>query len=237
MCGIVGCITNNNIVPFLLDGLSKLEYRGYDSAGIATLQNNEIKVTRAVGKVSDLQKIVDLNNKSNIGIAHTRWATHGKPTINNTHPITSGNGEWAVVHNGIIENFANLKDLLKNAGYQFQGETDTEVIVNLLQYNESSNIMEAIIKTCNMLVGSYALLIINKHMPNNLYLAKNKSPLYISAQNNEVIVASDPICFKDNIKDYYSLNDNEFAIASINNILFYNNNYKQIQKPTEQYWN
>lgn len=235
MCGIAGCISKNNIMSYLLESLKRVEYRGYDSAGIATLKNNQFNITKSIGNIKNLENEINLNDKSYCGIAHTRWATHGKPSLNNTHPILSNNGIWAVVHNGIIENFEDLKLFLQNKGFKFKGQTDTEVIANLLEYNSANDIMETIIKTCTTLNGSYALLIINKNQPNTIYLAKNKSPLYVCSNSNEILMASDLMCFNKNIKKYYCLNDNEFAVANENNITFYNNKYQKIKKKQFKY--
>ena len=234
MCGIVGYIGPKNIETQLIKYLKLLEYRGYDSAGIATLKNNKIILTKKTGNISKLEKFIKETNTSNIGIAHTRWATHGKPTIQNAHPHTSCDKSWAIVHNGIIENFNILKTKLLENNYIFKSETDTEVIANLLQENACSNNIETVIKTCNMLRGSFALAMINKNNQNTLYLAKRKSPLFLAKTNNEIIVASDPVCFTSKVTDYYDLDDNEFCEVNLNKITFYNKNGNIINKKTMQ---
>lgn len=229
MCGIVGYI-GTNTRKNLIDLLKKLEYRGYDSAGIATLSLGKIKIVKSVGNISNLKKIVDFNIKDKIGIAHTRWATHGKPTLNNTHPHISNDGVWAVVHNGIIENYSELKLKLKKFGFSFYGDTDSEVIGNLFQLNNQNSKIQTIIKSCNLLKGSFALCCINSSCKNTLFLAKNKCPLYVAKGNNALIVASDPICFEEKMTEYYSLEDFEFCEASVKKLVFYDEFGKKILK-------
>ena len=151
MCGIVGYIGTKKAVPVLIDGLKKLEYRGYDSAGIATYEENKITVTKDKGRVKNLEDLLENKNlESTIGIAHTRWATHGKPSKVNSHPHLDNSGKIAVVHNGIIENYAEIQKFLIDNGYNFVSDTDTEVIPNLINYYYSSNnLLEAISLTCN----------------------------------------------------------------------------------------
>ena len=228
MCGIFGYIGKQNVKETLIKGLKLLEYRGYDSAGIATI-NNEIEITKSTGNISNLEKILDYSNTSNIGIAHTRWATHGKPSVENAHPHISNNNEWAIVHNGIIENFNKIKNVLEKS-YNFISETDTEVIAHLLQKENMENKLTTVINTCKQLKGSYALAILNKMEKDTIFLAKNKSPLYIANINNEVIIASDPICFADKTDSYFALNDLEFCKAQIGNIEFFNINGERIIK-------
>lgn len=230
MCGIIGYIGKDDIEKKLIENLKLLEYRGYDSSGIATLNNGSIQVTKKDGNISCLEKILKHHNNSTIGIAHTRWATHGKPSVKNAHPHLSNDKVWAVVHNGIIENFSELKHELEHNNYQFISETDTEIIPNLFQYLYNKCNIETIINACDKLNGSYALAIINKNQDNTIYLAKKKSPLYVAKNNNEILIASDPICFVGKFNEYYSLEDNEFCEANLDNITFYNNNKEIINK-------
>ncbi|MBR6778891.1 MAG: glutamine--fructose-6-phosphate transaminase (isomerizing) [Clostridia bacterium] len=230
MCGIVGYIGNKTIDKELVDGLKLLEYRGYDSAGVAVLKNDKIYTTKAEGNISCLEKILKNEENATVGIAHTRWATHGKPSINNAHPHISSDKEWAVVHNGIIENFGQLKNDLQHNNFTFSSETDTEVIAHLLQQLNCEDKINTVIKTCKMLEGSFALAIINKNIDGTIYLAKRKSPLYISLNNAETFVASDPICFAGKTQSYYSLNDDEFCEAKIGKLIFYNLNGETISK-------
>lgn len=231
MCGIAGFIGEQNLTKeFLLGSLKTLEYRGYDSAGMATFENGNILIKKCEGKIANLEKSINTNEKSTCGIAHTRWATHGEPTLVNAHPHLSNNGHWAVVHNGIIENFDILKSDLAKHNYTFYSQTDTEVICNLLEKNFSQNPLSTLIDVCKQLNGSYALACIHKNYPNTLFLAKNKSPLYVATQNNNVMVASDTICFIDKAKLYYSLEDGEFCKAELNSLTFYNSLGQEISK-------
>lgn len=228
MCGITGYI-GQNVERNLIDGLKLLEYRGYDSAGIAVL-NSEIKITKGSGKINDLENNVSYSTNFSCGIAHTRWATHGAPTTINAHPHISNNNAWAVVHNGIIENFTELKNELKNKGYKFKSETDTEVICNLLQDDTSYTAIQKLINISKKLTGAYALACLNRDYKNTLFLAKNKSPLFIASSGSNIYVASDIICFKGKANKYYEMNDLEFCIANTKNIDFFDKNGKKIKK-------
>lgn len=231
MCGIIGYIGKEIVDQKLVNLLKNLEYRGYDSAGIAMIEDENIVVNKTTGKIANLENILKKSNKSTCGIAHTRWATHGKATYNNTHPHLSTNKEWAIVHNGIIENFIELKNTLKNnPNISFKGETDTEVIANLLEVNKKDNRMQTLINTCKLLKGSFALACINKYDNDTLYLAKNKSPLYVANCRGEIIVASDPICFLNFSLEYYSLNDLEFCKVAKEKIEFFDKNGNTIKK-------
>ncbi|NPA87312.1 MAG: glutamine--fructose-6-phosphate transaminase (isomerizing), partial [Epsilonproteobacteria bacterium] len=171
MCGIVGCIGIENVVDYLIEGLKELEYRGYDSAGIAVLDNGELKTIKAVGKIKNLEdKISKVKlNKPSVGIAHTRWATHGKPTEINAHPHR---GEFsAVVHNGIIENYQEIKKFLQKEGVNFLSQTDTEVIVKLFEYYYNGDEVEAFQKTLEKLDGAYAILLISEKFPKKILFA------------------------------------------------------------------
>lgn len=224
MCGIVGIISNKNISKKLIDKLSLLEYRGHDSAGVGW-QDEKIHTLKVVGNVSKLTQLE--MPYFNCGIAHTRWATRGKPSLENCHPHTSTNNEWAIVHNGIIENHLELKAELIKRGKAFISNTDTEVAANLFENDKTP--LTAMIDACNKIKGSYAFVCINKKTPNTLFLAKRKSPLYISQKGNEIIVASDTICFDS--RDFYTMEDNEFAIID-KKIRFYDSLGKEIVKTT-----
>ena len=181
MCGIVGFVGDKPAAPILLEGLARLEYRGYDSAGIAIIENNNIVVKKSVGELKTLISLLDKGSKfkGTIGIGHTRWATHGKPSNENSHPHLSENGKFAVVHNGIIENYASLKeDLIKN-GYHFASETDTEVVAALLQTFDNGNFFDTIKKVLKVVEGSYALGIINNEHPDEFYAVRKASPLIV----------------------------------------------------------
>ncbi|MBE7082584.1 MAG: glutamine--fructose-6-phosphate transaminase (isomerizing) [Clostridiales bacterium] len=229
MCGITAYIGKNNVKKELLDSLKLLEYRGYDSAGMALQTANRIKIIRSVGNIANLEKSVNYSIKANCGIAHTRWATHGKPSLENTHPHTSHDSTWTLVHNGIIENYAELKKQL-SPNVKFYGETDTEVIANLLAENKQSSPMQTLVETCNKMLGSFALACMHKSKKNTLFLARRKSPLYVAMQNNQTFVASDPACFVGKVENYYCLNDDEFCEATNKNLTFFNKNGEKIAK-------
>ena len=230
MCGIVGYIGKNCVEKNLIKDLKLLEYRGYDSAGVAVLSGKEINVTKSVGCIKNLEdKIITIENASQ-GIAHTRWATHGEATENNAHPHLSNNKNWAVVHNGIIENYAELKKDLIEKGFSFNSETDTEVVSQMLEYYQSNSPIQTLVNVCDKLKGSFALAVINKENENSLYLAKRKSPLYVCKTQNEVFIASDPICFAGKSQEYYALNDDEFCEVSLSSIKFFNDKSDEIGK-------
>ena len=238
MCGIVGYIGTKKAKPILINGLLRLEYRGYDSAGIATIENNGLKVVKNKGRVNDLNNTKGIDSlKGTIGIGHTRWATHGKPSSTNSHPHMDNSENFAVVHNGIIENYADLKEFLKSHKYKFLSETDTEVIPNLIHfYFESSKktgnmrFLDAIANTCKMLKGSYALEILSSMYPDNMIVVRKDSPLVIGIGNGENYIASDIPAILSYTKNFYLLNDLEFALLSRENIKFYDNNLKEIHK-------
>ncbi len=297
MCGIVGYIGNGNQEKILLDMLKHLEYRGYDSAGIAVINDEDetssqnekndsqsnkknlckIEVTKTKGKLSSLEQLLKNSNKipknkylldtdeldseelqnklkslteeaqednfenSTCGIGHTRWATHGEATTQNAHPHLSNNNEWSIVHNGIIENFQELKDELVKNKFTFKSKTDSEIIANLLQHISSnseldikSNPILPLIETCKKLKGSYALVCINKNFKNTLFLAKKKSPLYVAKSKKNIVVASDPICFAGKTREYYCLEDDEFCLCTNGKIEFFNKNIETLSKePTK----
>ena len=194
MCGIVGYIGHQPACPILIKGLKRLEYRGYDSSGIAVLQNG-IDVSKKKGKVSDLELL--LNEKSlnsTIGIGHTRWATHGEPNDVNAHPHRSNSGRLAMIHNGIIENYASLKQDLIKRGYTFHSETDTEVFVNFVEHIQKENdldIVEALRIALSNIVGAYAVIIISEDEPDKLVAARKASPLVVGIGEDEFFLASD----------------------------------------------
>lgn len=163
MCGIVGYIGDKNAETNLIHDLKLLEYRGYDSAGIAVIKDGKIKLTKSVGCINNLEKKLNSTNDASIGIAHTRWATHGSATENNAHPHISNNNVWTLVHNGIIENYSEIKSDLIKKGFSFNSETDTEVVAQLLECYQSDSHIETLIKVCNELIGSFALAVIYKN--------------------------------------------------------------------------
>ena len=229
MCGIAGYIGNDDVYKKIVEMLKMLEYRGYDSAGIAVLESSNIYIVKTVGGVSNLEEMI-LNTPSLLGVGHTRWATHGAPTVNNAHPHISNNKKWSLVHNGIIENYIDIKTLLNDNNLNFTSDTDTEVVVQYLSFLDNGDSMQSIIDVCNNLKGSFALAIINSEKNDTLYLAKRKSPLYVAKNKGEVFVASDPICFSAVCDEYYSLLDDEFCEAKLNGLVFYNSKKEKISK-------
>ena len=219
MCGIVGYIGEQPTKNFIIDGLKKLEYRGYDSAG-AFLFNNEGYLRKCKGKVADLEKKMDDDNLSSctIGMGHTRWATHGVPNTKNSHPHVSNNGKIFIVHNGIIENYASIKQILIEKGYTFQSETDTEVLVNLIEEVKRTNpelkIGKATQIALNQVVGAFAIVVFDKDSPNELVVAKLGSPLAIGLKGKDFFVGSDPSPFIKETNRCLYLNDYELAILS-----------------------
>lgn len=215
MCGIVGYIGNKQAYPILVNGLKRLEYRGYDSAGISLL-NEDVKIYKKRGKVSDLENyVVKEDITGNIGIGHTRWATHGEPNDVNAHPHVSMNGHFVLIHNGIIENYSRLKERLKDRGYEFNTETDTEVLANLIEYiyikgNVSAEI--AVRLALSKVVGAYGLAIICRDEPDKLIAARKGSPLVIGVGEGEYYIASDATPIVEHTKSVIYLNDDDVAI-------------------------
>lgn len=237
MCGIVGYIGNQKATPILLNGLSALEYRGYDSAGIAVLEKNNICILKDKGRVKNLYNIDGINElNANIGIAHTRWATHGKPSKENAHPHADNSNTFAVVHNGIIENFAVLKEFLINKGYTFSSETDTEIIPNLIHYYYYNNIedddkfLRAVKSACDDLKGSYSIEVLSKLHPDKLIVIRKDSPLVIGTSESENFVASDIPAVLSYTRKFYLLNDNEYAVIYKDKVEFYDNSLSKINK-------
>lgn len=215
MCGIVGYIGEKQAYPILIKGLHRLEYRGYDSAGVALL-NTGLNVYKCKGKVSELEKhISGKNTESTIGIGHTRWATHGEPNDVNAHPQFSESGNMVIIHNGIIENYAPIKTELKKRGHKFQSDTDTEVLIHLIeeiQKNEKVKLSEAVRLALNQVVGAYAIVVLSKDNPHELIAAKKGSPLVIGIGNGEYFVASDATPIVEYTKKIVYLEDEEFAV-------------------------
>ena len=237
MCGIVGYIGCKKAVPVLINGLLSLEYRGYDSAGIAVFNHNTIDVIKDKGRVKNLQENPLLKNiDSKIGIAHTRWATHGVPSKENAHPHVDNSKQFAVVHNGIIENYDELRKKLTENGYTLYSETDTEIIPNLIHfyYNKLENEDDIFIKAVSLalkdLVGSYAIEVLSPLFPNEIVVAKKDSPLVIGVGENENFIASDIPAVLSSTKKFYFLEDYELAIVEKNSINFYDIELKKIKK-------
>ena len=233
MCGIVGYTGKQKAYPILINGLKALEYRGYDSAGIALFESGELKISKEKGRVKNLDDNSDLKlSNSSIGIAHTRWATHGIPSSDNAHPHLDNSGNFAVVHNGIIENYLELKEFLSKNGYKFKSETDTEVIPNLIHYyyEKEKDFLQAFNRTIKDLQGSYAILVLSP-LFDGIYVAKMNSPLVIGEGEDENFIASDIPAVLEYTKNFYFLNDGDLAYITNNNIVFYNDNLKEISIP------
>lgn len=241
MCGIIGYIGTKKAKPILINGLLRLEYRGYDSAGIATIENNGIKIMKEKGRIANLEAMDGINTlEGTIGIGHTRWATHGKPSATNSHPHYDNDNIFAVVHNGIIENYHDLRKFLEENGYTFFSDTDTEVIPNLINfyYKKEKDFLKAVKVACDDLKGSFALEILCKFYPDNMIVVRQDSPLVIGKGLDENYISSDIPAILSFTKDFYFLNDREFAVLSRNNIVFYDNNLNEIKKPIKSIeWN
>ena len=232
MCGIVGYIGKQKAVPVLINGLKSLEYRGYDSAGIAVLSNNKMDVIKDKGRVANIESNPLINTLTGtIGIGHTRWATHGIPSKTNSHPHLNNKQTIAVVHNGIIENYNELKAKLLKNNYKLLSETDSEVIPNLIDLNNNGNILEAISKTLKELKGSYALGIISTELPDKIIIAKKNNPIVIGKGQNEFFIASDIPAIAKHTQDFYFLDDEQIAVISEDSISFYDINLNKIDLP------
>ncbi|MRH43823.1 glutamine--fructose-6-phosphate transaminase (isomerizing) [Aquibacillus halophilus] len=223
MCGIVGYIGNNDTVEILLNGLEKLEYRGYDSAGIATLNSDGVNLSKVKGRIAVLREKVDNNVQATMGIGHTRWATHGAPSEENAHPHQSASGRFTIVHNGVIENYYEIRDQYL-ADVSLKSETDTEIVVQLIEVlNEKLNdVTEAFRQTISLLKGSYAIGLIDSQNQDTIYVAKNKSPLLVGLGDGFNLVASDAMATLKQTDRYLEINDREIVIV--------NRDFVEIQK-------
>ena len=232
MCGIVGYIGFREAWPIVIKGLRRLEYRGYDSAGIA-LMNEILNIYKKAGKVSDLEKSVENEDlKGTIGMGHTRWATHGEPSDRNSHPHTSGDGRLAIIHNGIIENYSTLKEALLSRGHIFKSDTDTEVLIHLIediQQQTGLDLRESVRIALNEVIGAYAIVIMSKDEPDKLIAARKGSPMVLGVGEKEYFIASDASPIIEYTKNVIYLNDNEIAYIKRNELLIKNiNNVVQI---------
>lgn len=223
MCGIVGYFGNKQAPEILVEGLEKLEYRGYDSAGIAIFNGEGIEVTKCKGRIANLRGKLEENPlKGTIGIGHTRWATHGEPSDVNAHPHTNKEGTITIVHNGIIENYQKIREWLGKEGYVFLSETDTEVIPNLIDYFYNGDLLEAVKKAVEKMEGSYAIGVICKNEPDKLIAVRKDSPLIVGFGGDETFIASDVTAVLKYTRDVYYLNDNEYAIITKDNVKIQN---------------
>lgn len=219
MCGIVGYLGHRKAYPIIINGLKRLEYRGYDSAGLVVCENQDFHLMKTKGKVSDLEeKSQDLNKDATVGIGHTRWATHGAPNDVNSHPHLSNDGNIVIVHNGIIENYDSIKTQLIQKGFSFKSETDTEVLVNLIQYfkdSENLSLAEAVRYALNEVVGAYAIAVMDKEVPNEIVVGRLGSPLAIGIGENEFFIASDASPFLQFTREAVYLDDGEMATVNL----------------------
>ena len=240
MCGIVGYVGNKMASQVLVNALKKLEYRGYDSAGIAILDGENILVRKCKGMLKFLEeKIADETIKGSMGIGHTRWATHGEPSDTNAHPHTSEDGAISIVHNGIIENYAELKDRLQSQGIVFKSQTDTEVIVHLIDqnYKKEKDIFKAVIKTLHTLEGSYALGVLCKDYPDRIIAARKESPLVVGLGKGENFIASDVPALLEYTRDVYYLDEKEIAVLYNDHVNLFNfEGEKIVKKPSHVEW-
>ena len=232
MCGIVGFTGTQSAAPILLDGLKKLEYRGYDSAGIAVMDDRKITVCKVTGRIANLcEKTQDGTGVPGMtGIGHTRWATHGAPTEENAHPHLSNDGRFAVVHNGIIENYMSLREELIRDGYHFESETDTEVIVHLIEMYYKGNMQKALLKTTNRLQGSYALGVICSEEPGKIYAVREASPLILGVGVGDNYFASDVTALVNHTRNVIYLEDGEFAELSKDTVRVFDCSGQEVSK-------
>src|SRR2546427_1523530 len=238
MCVIIGYVGTRDVVPVLIAGLKKLEYRGYDSAGIAVVNGNGVDVVRAEGKLFNLEaKLKEKPLKGTFGMGHTRWATHGKPNENNAHPHRDCTGKVVVIHNGIIENFLPLKQRLQKAGHEFKTETDTEVVAHLIEENLKSGrlkFVDAVKKTLKELEGHYALVMIDGTEPGTIVAAKQGPPLVIGLGENENIIASDVAPLLSYTRNIIYLEDGEYAIADQKSVRVFDEKDQQVNRPPKK---
>ena len=230
MCGIVGFIGAEEAAPILLDGLERLEYRGYDSAGLAVYSPEDgLKVVKAKGRLRVLSDIVEGGKsiRGAVGLGHTRWATHGEPSDVNAHPHVGMSGRVAVVHNGIIENFAQIKEFLESKGVRFVSQTDTEVVAQLLEYYYRGDIMEAVTKVLHRIEGAYALGILCADCPDQLIAARKDSPLILGCGDGFSFLASDVTAFLKYTREVCYLEDGEIAVLTREGIQVYSHPYLQ----------
>ncbi len=235
MCGIVGYLGHNEAVPILINGLKRLEYRGYDSAGIAVLNDVGIDIIKEVGKISNLETVLAAGTpKGNIGIGHTRWATHGQPNQINAHPHSDQSGNIVLIHNGIIENYTVLKKILQNKGHEFKSDTDTEIVAHLIEANYKGDMEEAFRKSLLELEGTYGVALITKYDPGKIYVARKGSPIVIGVGENEFFVASDVTPLVPHTRNVFYLEDDEMAVISESGIITKTIHNKTIEKKLEK---
>jgi len=237
MCGIVGYIGNRDATPILLEGLKKLEYRGYDSSGIAILSNGSIAVEKEPGKIQKLEQALEKNSLSGtVGIAHTRWATHGSPNRENAHPHTDYHQRLAMIHNGIIENYQAIKTRLEANGYKFHTETDTEALVNLISefYQNGTSLEEAVRSALSQVEGTFGIIVISKDDPDTMVAARRGSPLVVGMGEGEFVVASDVAAIISHTKNVTYLDDNEVAVIHRDKVVIKTIDNMEVDKKIEK---
>ena len=232
MCGIVGYTGAKKAAPILIEGLTGLEYRGYDSSGVAVLENGQIKMVKAKGRLKNLVELTDNGERlpGTVGIGHTRWATHGEPSDVNSHPHISKSGRFAVVHNGIIENYLELRDFLIARGYEFVSQTDTEVIAHLIEYYYNGDPVETLRKVMNKLEGSYALGVLSCYAPDTFYAARKDSPLVVGLGEHENFIASDMPAVLKYTRRFLLIDDGEIVAVSPTAASVFNRNREPVEK-------
>ncbi len=236
MCGIIGYVGKEQASPILIDGLKKLEYRGYDSSGIAVLDDGVISTVKSVGKIAELERKIGSNAPSGIiGIGHTRWATHGKPSEVNSHPHSSQDGRFSIVHNGIIENFQEIKTELMGLGYKFKSDTDSETIAHLLQHLYCGDMLKALTLLIKRLKGAYAVAILSADCPDTLYAIRKDNPLIVGIGKGENFIASDITAAIARTRDFVRLNDGEIAKVTAETAEFFDSDGKIIRKTPIHY--
>jgi len=219
MCGIIGCLSNKDVAQVLIEGLRKLEYRGYDSSGVALISGNGLSVVRRVGKLDVLARtVLEEKPHGKIGIGHTRWATHGKPSLENAHPHTDCTGKIVVVHNGIIENYSEVKEGLADEGHEFTSQTDSEVLAHLVERHFEGDLSLALQKALNELRGSYAIAVIHADLPDRIVCARQDSPLVVGITEHDMYVASDIPALLDQTREIVVLEDGEIATLTPGNV-------------------
>lgn len=236
MCGIIGYVGEKEVCPILIRGLKRLEYRGYDSTGLALINQGKVKFLKKAGRINILEKELSKKNiTGTLGIAHTRWSTHGEPNQKNAHPQVDCQKKIAVVHNGIIENYSTLKKWLEKKRHIFTSQTDTEVIAHLLEENYQKDFVNTLKKTLSLLEGTFGLAVITSYEPNKLFVAKKGSPLIIGCcKNNEHLVASDPSALIEHTKKVIYLEDGEIAVLEKNKLKIFNLKKQIVKKEIEE---
>ncbi|MBS4023159.1 MAG: glutamine--fructose-6-phosphate transaminase (isomerizing) [Dethiobacter sp.] len=232
MCGIVGYIGGQQAYPILIDGLKKLEYRGYDSAGVALLDNGELHMVKSVGRLCELEDKIGIGCPYGmVGIGHTRWATHGRPSDTNAHPHSDCTNHFVVIHNGIIENYQALREWLTSLGHSFRSETDTEVLAHLVEHYYRGDLKSAIRQVMEQVHGSYALVVMSRHEADRLVCARKDSPLVIGLGEGENFIASDIPALLKYTRQTYILDDGELAEVTKNDVKIENGNGASVEKP------